>query len=87
MFIIAPLALVLLLVTGRAILLYFKPYIECPWCRNRKKCRLKQRGCLIHPRRCWRCKNTRLARRLGAYHVHKVKLSLLQAWAERGSDE
>jgi hypothetical protein len=48
-----------------------KPYRTCRWCK-------KRRG-----RRCWRCKGTKLTRRLGAYHVHKVKLSLIQAWDER----
>ena len=58
-----------------------QPYRACRWCRpggllggslppgwpGRAEGR---RG------RCWRCKGTQLTRRLGAYHVHKVKLSL-----------
>ena len=66
-------AVVLLAVLGWAVFVYFSPYRACRWCRNRP------RG-----RRCWRCKGTRLTRRLGARQVHKVKLSLQQAWDERG---
>ena len=65
-------AVILLAILGRAVFVYFSPYRECRWCRNRP------RG-----RRCWRCKGTRHTRRLGAKQVHKVKLSLLQAWDER----
>jgi hypothetical protein len=36
-------------------------------------------------RSCWRCRRAKLTRRLGAYHVHKVKLALIQAWEERGA--
>lgn len=83
-------ALVLLAITGRAVFVYFSPERECRWCRP---------GGLIggslpakmaghepssrRRRRCWRCKRTRRTWRLGARHVHKVKLSLLQAWDER----
>jgi hypothetical protein len=80
-------ALGLLATLGRAVFVLASPYAECRWCKNRKQCRLRQHGCLIHRRRCWRCGNTRLARRIGAYHVHKVKQSLQQAWDERGPDE
>jgi hypothetical protein len=62
---------VLLAVLAWAAFVYLSPYRPCRWCRNRK------RG------RCWRCKGTRLTRRLGARQVHKVKLSLQQAWEER----
>ncbi len=64
--------IVLLAVLGRAVFVYFSPYRACRWCEGRR------RG-----RRCWRCKGTRQTRRLGARHVHKVRLSLLQAWDER----
>jgi hypothetical protein len=64
---------------------YFSPYRECRWCRNRKKCQLG-RWCLLHRPRCWRCHGHRRTRRLGAYHVHKVRQSIAQAWAERGDD-
>lgn len=69
-----PLAGVPLAVLGRAVFVHFKPYRDCRWCKGtgRRKGR----------RRCWRCKGRRLTRRLGAYHVHKIKLSLLQAWQE-----
>lgn len=61
----------LLAVLGWGVFVLVSPYRACRWCRNR-------RG-----RSCWRCKGTKLTRRLGAYHVHKVKLSLIQAWEER----
>lgn len=63
---------ILLAVLARAVFVHFSPYRTCRWCRNRK------RG-----RRCWRCKGTKLTGRLGAKTVHKVKLSLQQAWEER----
>ena len=66
-------AVVLLAVLGWAVLAYFSPYRRCRWCRAFARFRL----------RCRRCKGTRLTRRLGAQLVHKVKLSLQQAWAER----
>jgi hypothetical protein len=81
---------ILLAIVGRAVFLYFSPYRECRWYRP---------GGLVggslpariggheprprRKRRCWRCKGTRLTRRLGAKHVHKAKLSLQQAWEER----
>lgn len=65
-------AIILLAVAGRAVFVYFRPYRECRWCRNRRL-----------GRRCWRCKGTRLTRRIGAKQAHKVRLSLLQAWEER----
>jgi hypothetical protein len=65
-------AVVLLAVAGRVVFVYLSPYRECRWCRGRRI-----------GRRCWRCKGTRLTRRLGAKHVHKTKLSLQQAWDER----
>ncbi len=86
-------AVVLVLVAGRAAFLHFWPYRQCRWCRpggllgGSLPARLA--GAEPAPgrrRRCWRCKGTRLTRRWGAFHVHKVRLSLIQAWAERGSD-
>jgi hypothetical protein len=65
-------AVVLLAVLGWSVFAYFSPYRECRWCRNRP------RG-----RRCWRCHGAKLTRRLGAKQVHKVALSLAQAWEER----
>jgi len=61
----------LLGIVGWAVFISFSPYRTCRWCKGKKG-------------RCWRCKGTRLTRRLGAFHVHKVKLSLIQAWEERG---
>lgn len=66
-------ALVLLAVAGWAVVVFFSPYRKCRWCRAFARLRL----------RCWRCKGRKLTRRIGAKQVHKVKLSLLQAWAER----
>ena len=66
-------AVVLLAVLGRAVFVYFRPYRECRWCLFFARFRL----------RCLRCKGTKLTRRLGAKHVHKVRLSLQQAWEER----
>jgi hypothetical protein len=66
-------AVVLLAVAGRAVFVYFSPYRRCRWCRAFARLRL----------RCKRCKGTKLTRRLGAKHVHKVRLSLRQAWDER----
>jgi len=73
--------------------LYFKPYRACRWCRpggllgGSLPARLAghkpkpKRG-----RRCWRCRGRKLTRRWGAWHVHKAKESLAQAWSERGAD-
>lgn len=65
--------LVLLGVLGWAVYVLLSPYRKCRWCELFKRFRL----------RCRRCKGTRLTRRLGAKQVHKVKLSLRQAWEER----
>jgi hypothetical protein len=64
--------IVLLAVLGRAVFVFFSPYRTCRWCEGRR------RG-----RRCWRCHGTKQVRRIGAKHVHKVRMSLLQAWEER----
>jgi hypothetical protein len=80
----------LLAVLGRGVFLLLAPYRECRWCRpggplggslparlaGHKPKRRRRRS-------CWRCRGDRLTRRWGAYHVHKVKLSLVQAWDER----
>ena len=73
------------------VFLFAKPYRTCRWCRPGgllggslparlagHKPRRRRRG-----RRCWRCRGRRLTRRWGAWHVHKARLSLAQAWAER----
>jgi hypothetical protein len=89
--VIEMLAVILLAVAGRAVLVYFSPYRQCRWCRpggligGSLPARLA--GHQPRPgrrRRCWRCKGSRLTRRLGARHVHKVRLSLRQGWDERG---
>lgn len=74
---------------GYALFVFLKPYRQCRWCRPgsllggsvlatlaRHKPRPRK------PRRCWRCKGHRLTRRLGAYHVHKVRQSLGLAFEE-----
>jgi len=66
-------AVVLLAVLGWAVFIYFSPYRKCRWCPVFAAIRL----------RCRRCRGTKLTRRLGARHVHKVKLSLQQAWEEQ----
>ena len=62
---------VLLAVLGWSVAVYLSPYRKCRWCAGRPA------------GRCWRCKGTKLTRRLGAKQVHKVVLSLQQAWEER----
>ena len=51
-------AVVLLAVAGRAVFVYVSPYRACRWCRERRV-----------GRRCWRCKGSKLTRRLGAKQV------------------
>jgi hypothetical protein len=75
------LAVLLVLIAVRGLFVLIWPYKTCGWCKNRRQ----------HPRPwnrrgCWFCGSTRMRRRLGAGLVHKVKLSLIQAWDERGSD-
>ena len=86
-------AVVLVLIAGRAVFLHFWPYRPCRWCRPGGLLggSLPARPAGVKPerrrkRRCRRCKGTKLTRRWGAFHVHKVKLSLIQAWNERRSD-
>jgi hypothetical protein len=68
-------ALVLLAVAGWSVFVLFSPYRKCRWCQVFDRFRLS----------CRRCKGAKLTRRLGAKHVHKVRLSLQQAWDERGA--
>ena len=63
---------VLLAVLAWSVFVYVSPYRPCRWCQDRRP-----------GRGCWRCKGARMTRRLGAKQVHKVKLSLQQAWEER----
>lgn len=86
-----PLADVPLGLLGWVLYAHFKPYRECRWCRRGGpvggSCLARLAGHKPkrrHRGRCWRCKGTKLTRRLGAYHAHKVKQSLGQALAERG---
>ncbi len=66
-------AAVLLAVAAWAVFVFFSPYRKCRWCQVFGRLRL----------RCRRCKGAKLTRRLGAGHVHRVRLSLRQAWDER----
>jgi hypothetical protein len=66
-------AVALLLVLGWAVFAYLSPYRKCRWCQAFAALGL----------RCRRCKGTKLTRRLGARHVHRVRLALRQAWEER----
>jgi hypothetical protein len=75
--VISGLAVVLVLIAARGLFVLILPYRECGWCSDRRE----------HPRpwnrrRCWFCQNTRKRRRIGAKTVHKVKLSLIQAYQE-----
>jgi hypothetical protein len=86
-------AVVLLAVLARAVLVYFKPYRQCRWCRPGGLIGGSAAGRLAgrKPKRpgrrsCWRCKGSRFTRRLGAKQVHKTRLAAVEAWAERGSD-
>jgi hypothetical protein len=86
-------ALVLVLILGRGIFLYFRPWRECRWCRpggvlgGSWLARLAGHEPKRRPKRgCWRCSRRRQTRRWGAWHVHKVKDSLIRAWQERGMD-
>ena len=84
-------AIILLGVLVRAVFMLVSPERECRWCRPggflggsllaRMSGHKPRRS---RKRRCWRCKRTKRTWRLGARQVHKVKLSLLQAWEERG---
>ncbi len=75
-----PWAAIPLATLGWGLFVLASPYRECRWCREGGRlARLPGPA-----RRCWRCGNTRLTRRIGARLVHKVKLSLIQAWEERG---
>lgn len=79
-----------LLILGRAVFVFFSPYRTCRWCRPGGLLggSLIARAGGHQPRpgrkgRCWRCKGTRLTRRLGAKHVHKTRMALQQGWNER----
>jgi hypothetical protein len=77
--IIEGLAALLTAIAARGLFLLACPYKTCGWCRDRRERRRPwNRGA------CWFCGNTRLRRRAGAGLVHKVKLSLIRAWDERG---
>ncbi len=85
-----PLADIPLGLLAFVLLLFFKPYRACRWCRPGGLIggSLPARLAGYEPKtrkkaKCWRCKRSKLTRRLGAYHVHKAKLSLIQAWQER----
>jgi hypothetical protein len=86
-------AVVLMLILGRGLYVYFQPYRECRWCRPGGLVggSLPARMAGHQPERkrkrhCWRCRGTKLTRRFGAWHAHKVRDSLHRAWEERGAD-
>ena len=68
-----PYAGIPLAILGWGIFVLVRPYRTCRWCKARRR-RPPLLAVQGHPK---------LTRRLGAYHVHKVKLSLIQAWDER----
>lgn len=67
-----PLAIPPAVVVAWVAFVHFKPYRPCRWCRDRQR-----RG-----RACWRCKGTKMTGRLGARHVHRVKVVLTDQWHE-----
>ena len=70
----------LLAIAARGVFVFFVPYRPCRWCRPGGVPGWRRR------RQCWRCKELRLTRRWGAYHVHKLKLSVIEAieeWRDR----
>jgi hypothetical protein len=71
------LAVLLVLIAARGLFVLFWPYTTCGWCKDRRA-----RPRPWNRRRCWFCQNTRMRRRIGAGLVHKVKLSLIQAYQE-----
>jgi hypothetical protein len=83
---------VLVAIAGRAAFLYIRPWRTCRWCRPGGvifgSVVARMLGHELKGRRrrgCWRCRGRRRTRRWGAFHVHKVHLSLRQAWNERGT--
>jgi hypothetical protein len=72
--------LILLAVLVWAVFVYCSPYRPCRWCADRRR---PGRAAGAARARCWRCKGTRMTRRLGSRVVHKMKLAVQQAWEER----
>lgn len=72
-----PAAGIPVVIVAYAAFLAAKPYRECRWCKHGRL-----RDWTFRGGRCWRCRGTRLNRRLGAWHVHKVLLSVRQAIEE-----
>jgi len=71
-----PLAGVPVSVAAWVVFVHFKPYKKCPWCKTPGRRKWFKGQCR------W-CSGSKLRRRVGAKHVHKVKLALQQQWAER----
>lgn len=79
----------LALLAARLVYAHLRQYRPCRWCRpggliggslparlaGHKPGPGRKRG-------CWRCHGTRLTRCWGAWHTHKLALSLREAWAE-----
>jgi hypothetical protein len=84
-------ALGLVVVLGRLVFAYYCPFRECRWCRPGGVAGGSVPGRLAghqpkqrqRKRRCWRCKGTKLTRRWGAWHAHKVRDSLIRAREEQ----
>lgn len=79
----------LVICTVRLAWVHFHEYRECRWCRRGGLVggSLAARMAGHKPPRgrrggCWRCRGTRLTRRWGAWHTHKLALSLSRALDE-----
>ena len=83
---------ILVLILSRGVYVYCRPFRECRMCRKGGVLAGSLPGRTLdlpvlprRKRRCWRCKGTKLTRRLGAQQMHKMRLSVQQAMAERAA--
>ena len=89
--------IILLAVLARLAWVHVHEYRKCRWCRagglvggslparlaGYEPPRKRRRGLLWwRPASCPRCRGIRQTRRWGAWHTHKLALSLREAWAE-----
>jgi len=84
------LAIGLTAVLLRGVFLLVWPYRPCRWCRPGGPVGGSWPSHLLDRERerkgrvaCWRCRGSRITRRLGAGTAHRVKLVLTEAWQER----